>query len=405
MQLSFYNNFIGSLTAQEARINTLQQQISTGVTVQTPDQNPGVYEKAALGENQISQLENDNTAQASIQSQLGAASAAYGSLTSLLSNVQSTVLQALNGTTNAAGMHALATQIQSNAQNLLSLSNTVGPNGEYLFAGSRGSVAPFQTNASGEIVYYGDSGQSQATISPGGTANTLVNGEVFASSLAGDGISSITAAAGNTGSGQMLQQGVVNAAAANAFQQGNAPITVSFAVSGATTTYTATQGGSPIATGTLDPNSQGQTTVQLAGANFAITGNPANGDSFTLSPSRPQSAFDLLNQIASALAGAGSTPAQMAQTHQILNQGLASLEQLQQNVTTAQAQNGVTLQALADAATGNTAQQTATQTAVESATATDMPAAISTLTQTMTALQAAMQTFGAAQKLTLFNYL
>ncbi len=403
MELSFYSNFTNTLTAQEAQISALQQQISTGLKVQTPDQNPAAYQTAALGNDQVSQLSNDNTTQATIQTQLGAANNAYSSATALLDNVQSIVLQALSGTTNSQNLNALSLQVQSASKQLLSVGNTIAPNGSYLFGGSRGTLAPFQPDSSGNIAYFGDSGQSQATIGQGNTANTLVNGEAFTSALAGDGTSVVTANTGNAGTGQMLQQGLANVATANAFQQGSAPITVAFAVAGNTTSYTATQGGTTISTGTL--NSGGQTNLQLAGVNYEITGAPANGDSFTVSPARPQSAFALLQQISTALSSAQATPAQVAQTSQVLNQSLAGLAQYQQAVTTAQAQNGVTLQALASAATSNTAQQTAVQTTVNNATAVDMPAAISALDQTMTAVQAAMKTFGSAQSLSLFKYL
>ncbi len=405
MDLSFYSNFGNTLAAQEAQINALQQQISSGLKVQTPDQNPAAYETAALGNDQISQLTNDNTTQAAIQTQLGAANNAYSSTTTLLDNVQSIVLQALNGTANAQNLNALSTQVQSASRQLLSIGNTIAPNGSYLFSGSRGTLAPFQPDTSGNIAYFGDAGQGQATVGQGETSNTLVTGEVFTSALAGDGTSTVAANSGNNGSGQVLQQGLVNANAANAFQQGNAAIMLSFAVSGNTTTYTATQGGSTLSTGTLTSNGTSQTSLQLAGVDYEITGSPANGDSFTISPSRPQSAFALLQQISTALANAGSTPAQVAQTNQVLNQSLAGLAQYQQAVTTAQAQNGVTLQALSTAATGNTSQQTEVQTTVSNATAVDMPAAISALDQTMTAVQAAMKTFGTVQSLSLFNYL
>ena len=403
MELSFYSNFANTLTAQEAQVNTLQQQIATGLKVQTPNQNPAAYQTAALGNDQISQLTNDNVTQATIQTQLGAANNAYSSATTLLDKVQSIVLQALNGSSNPQNLNALSTQVQSAMQQLVSVGNTVAPNGSYLFGGSRGALAPFQPDATGNIVYFGDAGQGQATIGQGETASTLVTGQVFTSALAGDGISTVAANSTNTGSGQMLQQGLVNASVANSFQQSTSPITVSFSVSGNTTTYTATQGGTTLSTGTLGSN--GQTNVQLAGVVYEISGAPANGDSFTISPARPQSAFALLKQISTALSGAGTTPAQVAKTNQLLNQSLAGLAQYQQAVTTAQAQNGVTLQALANAATGNTAQQTAVQTAVNNATAVDMPAAITALDQTMTALQAAMKTFGSAQSLSLFKYL
>lgn len=401
MDLSLFTSFTNSLTAQEAQIAQLQQQISSGLAVQTPDQNPTAYETGVLGTDQVSQLNNDNTTQASVQVQLGNVNDAYTSMNSLFDNVQSIVEQALNGTTSAQNMNALAGQVKSASQQLLSIGNTTASNGTHLFGGSRGQLAPFQANANGDIVYFGDGANSQATISPGQTASTIANGSAFVSSLSGDGISTVTANTSNTGSGQVLQQGVVNAATANAFQQGSSAITVTF---GGGNTYTATQGGSTISSGTLSTSSSG-TSLQLAGVDYQITGSPATGDSFTISPARPQSAFTLMQNIYNALANANSTPSQVAQTNQVLNQSLAGLAQYQQATLTAQAQNGVTLQAISAASTSNSSQATETQTNVDKAIAVSTPVAIASLTQTMTALQAAMKTFGTVQSLSLFKYL
>lgn len=401
MDLSFFTNFNNNLVQQEAQLNVLQQQVSTGLAVQTPDQNPAAFETATLGGDQVAALTSDNNTQASIQVQLGSVNNAYQSIDGLLDNVQSIVEQALNGTTSTENLKALATQVQSASQQLLSIGNTTSANGTFLFGGSRGNLAPFQADGTGKIVYMGDGGQSQAAISPDSTASTIANGDVFTTALNGDGLSNVTASIANTGTGQILSQGVVNAPAAAAFQSGSTPITVSFSTTGAQTTFTATQGGSTLATGPVS----GDTTLQLAGMDYKITGAPASGDSFTIAPSRPQSAFTLLQSISTALSTAGGTPAQVAQTNQMLNQSLAGLSQYQQAFVTAQAQNGVTLQAIANAGTSNTNQSTQIQTNDQNATAVNAPVAIANLDQTLTALQAAMKTFGDVQSLSLFNFL
>jgi len=402
MDLSFYSNFSNSLSTQESQIDTLQQQISTGLAVQTPDQNPAAYQTAALGNDQVGRLSNDNTTQAAIQVQLGSVNDSYTSMNALLDNVQSIVEQALNGTTNSQNMNALAGQVRSAGTQLLAIGNTTAPNGTYLFGGSRGGLAPFQADANGNMIYFGDGASSQANIAQSSSAATIANGEVFVGALQGDGTANVTANAANTGTGQVIPQGVVNGAAASAFQQGNAPITISIGAGG---TYTAAQGGSTVASGTLSTAAGNNgTSVQLGGVDYNITGSPASGDSFTIVPARPQSAFALLQTIAASLANAGSTPAQVAQTNQLLNQSLAGIAQYQQAVTTAQAQNGVTLQAITAAAAGNTSQSTEVQTNVQNATAVNTPVAIASLDQTLTALQAAMKTFGTVQNLSLFNY-
>ncbi|WP_298161912.1 flagellar hook-associated protein FlgL [Acidocella sp.] len=402
MNLAFYSNFSAALTQGEAQLGRVQQQIASGLTVQTPDQGAAAYQTATAANDRISALSTDTTNQATVSAQLGAADNAYSAVSSLFDNVQAVVEQALNGTTNSQNMNTLANQITSAGQQLLGLANSKGTSGAYLFGGTTGGLTPFQKNASGTIAYYGDGGSSYAQVGEGQVVPTVGNGEVFMAGMMGDGFSSVTANTANTGTGQILQQGVVNLAQASAFQSGNASVAVTFGANGS---YVETQGGATLASSTVTQNAAGAGTIQISGMSFQVTGSPAAGDSFTISPSRPQTAFSLLQQIAGALQGAASTPAQVAQTKQVLNQSLATLSQYQQAVTTAQAQNGIALNAINNISAGNTNQSTALQTAVTNATAVNTPVAISQLDQTLTSLQAAMKAFGTVQNLSLFNYL
>lgn len=417
MNLSFYSSFLNGLANQEAQISTLQQQISTGSTVQNAAQNPAAYETAALASDQITQLTNDSTTQSTIQTQLGAANSAYGSMSSLLDSVQSVVEQGLNGATNAENLNALADQVQSASQQLLSLGNTQLPNGSYLFGGTRGNIPPFQLDSTGAtpggVAYYGDAGQSQVNIDGSTTANALVTGNVLTAALSGDGTSFVQATTTNAGTAEITQQGLSNVQQANAFQASGSPITVTFSKdpTSGVITYTATQGSGKNAT-TLTPKpvplsttSDGGTGMVLDGVSYQISGSPANGDSFTISPSRPQTAFTLLQNIATALSGSRDTPAQVAQTNQSLSQSLAGLNQYQQTVTTAEAQNGVTMQALSNAQTNTSMQKNVAQSTINSATGVNMPAAITALNQSMSAIEASMKTFAEAQSLSLFKYL
>jgi flagellar hook-associated protein 3 FlgL len=247
----------------------------------------------------------------------------------------------------------------------------------------------------------GDGGQSQAAVSLDSSASTLANGDVFMTGLNGDGTASVTAATANTGSGMLLSQGVASPAAASTFQSGSSSITLSFSNGANGLTYTASQGGTTLSTGAVTSNMS----LQLGGVDFQLSGTPAASDSFTISPSRPQSAFALLQSITSTLQSASSGSAQTAQTNQQLNQDLASLAQYQQSVTTAQAQNGVTLQAVNNAAASNTNQSTALQSNVQNAIGVNAATAITSLDETTTALEAAMKAFSSVQSLSLFNYI
>jgi flagellar hook-associated protein 3 FlgL len=401
MSASLYTNFLAAYTQQEATVNTLEQQIASGYAVQSANQNPGAFEVATIANNQISALTTDNATQASIQTKLNSVSNSYSAVSTLYDNVQSIIEQALNGTTSAQDMQALSKQVTSASQQLLGLANSTSPDGTYLFGGSRSTLTPFQTSASGSVVYLGDGGQGQAAISPDTTSSTLANGEVFVNALAGNGYSTLSANSANTGTGTLLSQGVVQSAAAASFQAGTDAITLSFSGTSSNLTYTATQGGNTIATGTASSGS----TIQLAGQNFQLNGTPAAGDSFTIAPSRPQTSFDLLQNIASTLSTATSTPAAKAQSTQALNNALSTLAGYQQSLLTAQAQNGVTLEAVSSAGSNNSNQSTQLQLTAQNAVAVNIPTALTQLNETITAVTAAGKSFAAVQNLSLFQYL
>jgi flagellar hook-associated protein 3 FlgL len=409
MSASLYTNFNANIAAQDAQINTLEEELSTGYSVQTPDQNPGAFEVATIANDQVSALTNDTATQNSISTQLDSVSTAYASVSKLYDNVQSIMLQSLNGATSPQELTTLSTQISSAAQQLLGLANTTAPDGSYLFAGTRTTITPFQPNSDGTIVYLGDAGQSQSQISPDTTTSSVANGQVFTSALAGNGYSTVAASSSNTGTGTLLQEGVVTPATAAAFQAGDEPITLTFASDGdGGLTYTATQNGSTVATGTISSSTSESisgTTIDLAGQSFELNGTPAAGDSFTISPSRPQSAFALLQSIATSMASTSVTAAAQAQTTQALNGDLSTLAQYQQALLVAQAQNGVTLQAITNAGASDDNQQTALQTTVQNEIGVNQPTTITTLDETISAVQAAEKAFSAVQNLSLFQYL
>ena len=400
-----YASFNTNIALQETQINTLEQQIASGVSVTTPDQGPAAYETATLGNDQISAITSESNTQASIQSQLGSVNSAYQSTSSVLDNVQSIIEQALNGTESAQNLQSLSSQVTSASQQLVALGNTQGANGSYVFGGSRGTIAPFQPGTGNSVVYMGDGGQSQANVTPDTTASTIANGTVFMSGLNGNGFASTASSSTNTGSAVLISEGAASPAAAAAFQASpaSAAVTLNFATAPATgsLTYTTTQNG---VTSAAVPATSGMA-LQVGGVDYQLSGTPANGDSFTVSPSRPQSVFSLLQNLATTLSQTGGGVAQQAQTRQQLNDDLSSLVQYQQSVTTAQAQNGVTLQAVNHASTSNSNQSTSLLAAVQNAVGVNTATAYTTLNETVTAVQAAMKAFSSAQSLSLFNYL
>ncbi|GHD98108.1 hypothetical protein U879_11790 [Defluviimonas sp. 20V17] len=406
MDNSFYSRAGQGFAGQEARIATLEQQLSTGSKVPTAGTDPAAYIGNQADQATVRRLDALNAGQVNLQQNLGTATMAMDQATSALDHIQSIALQAANGTTSNQDFQALSQQVGEGLQQILSLANTQGSNGNYVFAGTARQTQPFVTDAAGGVSYMGNDGTSAVEISPGVTVNAALSGDVFTNARSGNGFASVTASASNTGSGTVMATGVSDAAAAAAFQSGSTPVTLAFSSSAnGAVSYTATSGSSTIGSGPVNTANGASTTITLDGVELTVAGQPKAGDSFTMAPSRPQSIFDLVKQIQTALASPGTTPAVRAQTRQLIGNSLATIVQYQHRLAGASAKAGVVLQATSAAATSNARASTSAKENASALVSANTPQVLSELQNRSSALQAAMKAFSVASQLNLFKYL
>ncbi len=396
----YYDTALQGMLRQQAQLDTLTAQVASGQKVQTPQDNPAAYASATRLEVRIQGYARYQADANSLSSRLSLGTQTLGDALTVLDRVRAVALQAANGTTNASNRKALAAQVASARSELLNLANTRAPDGHYLFAGSRGQTAPFQELASGQVVYRGDAGRGAVAIAPNLNVNDLLTGAPFATPPSGNGYASVTAAASNTGAANVTLQGVYDLQAATAFHRSGTPYTVAFSGSGGSLSYTVSQGGTTVQSGQY----QSGMTLNVAGVQYQIKGTPAAGDSFTLSPSRPQSLFATLSNLVTALGSPTDTAAEKAQMNQKLDGVLASLQQGETAITALQARLGVSLRAVRTASNSDAGQSTQLQSARSDAVDVNWPQALTALNQHQMALQAAMGAFAKISKLSLFNY-
>lgn len=154
------------------------------------------------------------------------------------------------------------------------------------------------------------------------------------------------------------------------------------------------------------PYTSGQTiAIPGAGAEVAISGTPANGDSFSIAPSSPQSVFATLANLASLLNSPASTPAQIAALQSGLNQSLGAIDQAVNSVLAVRTAVGARSQAVTGQNTINSNVQLQLQKSLTAATSTDYAAAITNLSQEQVSLQAAEQSYAGLKSLSIFQYL
>src|SRR5580704_2241289 len=135
--------FLANLQLLTQKMNTTEAQVSSGVTISQPSDDP-----AALGD--VLQLEADlgrvNQVSSNLSQVSGEVNTAEGSLetaTQLLDQVQSLAAQGANSTTTAADRAGLSQQVQNILSQLVGISQTQY-NGSYVFSGDQDTQPAYQ---------------------------------------------------------------------------------------------------------------------------------------------------------------------------------------------------------------------------------------------------------------------
>jgi flagellar hook-associated protein 3 FlgL len=173
------------------RIDTTQEELSTGKKINQPSDNPYGTSLALQLNNQIANLNSysNNVTDGTGWAQAG--NAALTDITGAVQRIRELVVQASNGTQTQADMSADADEVSQLIDQIKQDANTQY-NGQYIFAGAATGTQPYQAGAND--AYAGDSGQVMRTIGPGTSiavnanlAGVLGTGQTTAGQPAGDG--------------------------------------------------------------------------------------------------------------------------------------------------------------------------------------------------------------------------
>jgi flagellar hook-associated protein 3 FlgL len=163
MQISTSQYFAQSAsqmdTMQSAMMKT-QEQLSTGQQLTQPSDSASQSSSIMNLNSELSVQSTYTANQTAANTSLTAASSALQSSSDLINSFNTLMVQAKSGTLNASERQTIGVQLQGITNQLESLAATKDANGNYIFSGSKITVAPFsQTN--GQLTYQGD----QSTLS------------------------------------------------------------------------------------------------------------------------------------------------------------------------------------------------------------------------------------------------
>ncbi len=160
------DNAVASMQDTQAQLAKTEQQLSTGLSVLTPADNPSAAASILTLNQSISTTQQYQSNSSAAQASLNLEGTTLSSASNILQTIRSLAVQAVNGTTSASDRNAIAAQVTQLTQQLQGLANTQNASGVYMFAGYSANTVPFTTNSAGNVVYNGDQGTTAVQIGP-----------------------------------------------------------------------------------------------------------------------------------------------------------------------------------------------------------------------------------------------
>jgi flagellar hook-associated protein 3 FlgL len=199
--ISLSQAITSQLSQQEASIANLEEQVSSGKSLNQPSDNPAAVTQVLQLSSEASQLTSWQANTQTATSWLGMGNNALNSALGDMQSARTLLLQALNqGTQNSTTYQAIAAQLQGLNANLLTTANTQYQ-GRPIFAGTSASSQAYDSAGT----YLGNSDSPTVIVGPGSGAGQAATLSVPGPSVFGTGaanvFSTLSAVIGQLGSG------------------------------------------------------------------------------------------------------------------------------------------------------------------------------------------------------------
>jgi flagellar hook-associated protein 3 FlgL len=388
-----FDTGISTLQKRQNDLNEAQQQLTSGKRISRLSDDPVAAARAERARAAQARSDADQRAVDASRAAVAQIESAFGDAAELVQQARELLVAAGNASYGPTERRGIAQQLAAIRAQLLQAANRSDGAGGYLFSGQGVATAPF-VDAPGGVTYAATSGATQTASSE--PLPLAADGRAaFLGARSGNGVF-VTAAAGATGSAWIDAGGVTNPS-----QLTGLPYGVQFTVGGAGTTYTVQRNGAGTAL-TNVPYVSGQA-IQIDGMAFTVTGVPANGDNFTVTPSAPDlSLFDTLDSAVAALSNTSLGAGALSQT---VADGLRDIDAAGAQLSSARADAGSWLQRLDNVQSRVAGQKLLAQSEQSNAEDLDMVHAISDFQLKQTGYDAALRAYSSMQRLSLFDYL
>lgn len=403
-----YQNGISNLMTQQERLLKLSDQAISNIRVRTPADDPIAAAQIELVSKRISTAE---MLQKNREFAKGALSLEEGTL----SNVGDSIRRLLelqtsggDGSYSQEARQALAVEAKAILNDLVTLANSRDTNGGFMFSGGKSTTQAISLNGAGQYVYNGDTTQRFQTIT--GSLVTALNDtgdNLFMNILNGNGAFAISSPAiPNTGSGSVSSGALVTS---SAYVPDDYTMNFALNSSGALVVMVsgATSGNVIPPTGLPDdaPLYQDGGVIDFNGIELSVSGTPAPGDSFNITPSQNESLFSTVQRMITNLERPNGQPAEKALILTENNQLLEQLNNAHGNILNSISDLGSRLNQLDSADNTNYDVISTSALTLKALREIEPYEALSQYQQQLLTLNIAEQSYTKLQGLSIFNYI
>lgn len=389
-----HDDTVSTLVRRQAELQEAQDRMTSGKRVSRASDDPTA---AGRAERALARMQRNDANQRAVQASniaMSLADTALGDASELMQSAREIMVKAGNGTYSDKERAALADELSGIRKQLMAVANRTDGSGQYLFAGQGSTSAPFVDTTAG-VAFNGTPGSLQ--LAAGEALPGSVDGsQAWMTAPSGNGVFQTRPAAANTGAA-WIDPGRV--AQPSALLGGD--YDVQFSVSGGVTTFSVLHDGNPtaIANQAYEPGKA----IEIDGLSFTISGQPANGDRFAVTPSTPDmSPFKALDLAIADLKAASPNSGQL---QQMASSRIGDIDAAMGRLQAVRSEVGGSLQRIESQ--GNQLQDAklANQTEKSNAVDLDMVQAISDFSIRQSSYETALKAYSSVRKMSLFDYI
>lgn len=391
-RMSTFGQFVSQATtvSQEYdKLTRLLQQAGSGKRLLHSFEDPVLADQISSKYDFVNTLQGYSDNGLIAQSRASIVNASAQGASNLVSQISVLLKEAQDGTRSDSDRTNIANQLKGYLTSLTSLANAQDANGQYVFSGSNPTVAAYAL-VTGNYQYQG-SDESFINIAPGiSTVYGEDGGKIFGNIYQGNGMFTVAAGSGNTGTAWAAPGSVANPSAYVADTY-----TVSFATYNNKLVYRvvgATSGqvvpAPPDIFPSQAPEYKSGENISFNGIKIEITGQPSATDTFTIQPSTTKNIFNTLQDTVTLLK---TKVTDRAQFDQSMSQTVASFEQIAKHIAEYQGNAGARTSAINSQVSSNKAvmtNQLATLSDLENANVAEVYSALSQQALALQATQA-----------------